>query len=433
MGCGGSSPASKPGDHDKHHSAEAFLARYQLGAQLGAGAFAQVYAAKDSKTGESCAVKVMKSFVQSRQHSDGVDAYLSDALRGKENDFGGLAETEEAIWKKVGQHRHCLRLIDAFQGPKLYFMTMEKCDCTLMKKLANMNEIGEKVLSDFTRQLLLGLCHLHGLKIVHRDLKPDNILIDFDENLKICDFGLAAMLPAKGTFLPGVFGTPPFMSPEMVCQQGHNELTDLWSLGVILYLILFANFPYVPEVRSGAAMKEAIKVGKPNPPFKVADADMKDPSDSACEFTRRLLVRNSKERLSALQALEMPFVAKEEEVVFGSYTSEGIALAKQVGKEWRDECDATVQHDINELLKMLKPGLRKSFTGSLEKEKSISSDDNAMTKSLSRRSNKCSTHGGELSINAKMMRENMDSQGSDYSTRAPESPVFPKLAAIPRV
>merc|ERR1719428_1666918 len=97
------------------------------------------------------------------------------------------------------------------------------------------------------QQMFLAVSEVHALKMLHRDVKPDNFLVGPGATVKLCDFGFARRFPSGPACVRGVFGTAPFMSPEMIMGLEYGAPTDVWSLGVVLYVLLCGEFPYMPE------------------------------------------------------------------------------------------------------------------------------------------------------------------------------------------
>ena len=104
------------------------------------------------------------------------------------------------------------------------------------------DKIHEKIAKLYFRQILEAMNHCHQRGICHRDLKPENILIDDENNVKVIDFGFSASSNDK---LNSHCGTPPFMAPEITKKGLYNgRQTDIWALGVLLYLMLVGKFPF---------------------------------------------------------------------------------------------------------------------------------------------------------------------------------------------
>ena len=123
-----------------------------------------------------------------------------------------------------------------------------------------------KTLDDATagyilRELCLGVGYIHSRGIVHRDIKLENILLENTGQIKLCDFGVSTMVPIDGTYLTECTGTPIYMAPEVVeCDakllrenndapkkkrnEGYRFSCDVWSLGVVLFALLYGNFPF---------------------------------------------------------------------------------------------------------------------------------------------------------------------------------------------
>jgi len=297
MGCACSSilsshSASEPGGNSYFHQ------EYSLGAKLGEGSFGQVRAAWHRKTKELRAVKVISLLDDSKL----IDQSLVKS-----------AWREARIWRLLGSNDHCVELHETFLDSTLFYMVMEKCEASLMDRLQEMPRMGETGVARIFREMLLGVSHIHSVGITHRDVKPNNFLFGgpSGRTIKLCDFGMAARVPRRGALLYGHYGTAPYMSPEMVSDKGHSLSTDMWSFGATAYVLLYGDFPYVPAEACAKAMKAAVLAGEPSPRFERSfpEADgMRLPSGMAETFVRTLLERDPGRRLTARQALQLPFL-----------------------------------------------------------------------------------------------------------------------------
>lgn len=406
-------------------SEEVFHAKYKLGAKLGEGNFGQVRLAT-SITGSTFAVKVL-------HHVKTAGGYT---LKESQEVFHG----ESALWQKVNSHKNVVQFFEAF-GPKdTHYIVMEACKCSVLDGLKNQRLLMED-LSRVFREMALGLAHCHAANVVHRDVKPDNFLLGgaSGQQIKLTDFGLAAVLPQKRN-LQAVAGTPPYMSPELLGSQGYDEKTDVWSLGVTVYVMLFGVFPYMPKERSGDAMKAIIRRGHPAPSFKSVVQGLELPLD-AIEFAKTLLNRD-KTRISMLEAAKLSFVAPAAcpSASASMEMMSALKMARAMTQEFKERVDPTVQRGLDELLQRLQVQAKNSsgcdnsdaapswFSETPQRTEPL--DDSSDT-IIIRRKSRHSTHSG-VSLSLKDLGDDDDSNGS---TRAPTPleeamPAFPPAVAV---
>jgi len=214
-----------------------FHTKYMIGKKLGVGAFAQVYTVRQARHGDHGdeAVKIIDQRMKVNDETvDMVDDDVRDAV---------MCEVD--ILKRVSLWDPCIKMIDAFVDGPCSYIVMEKCDFTLLRALDLEPELTEVSLADILRQVLASLCCIHAVDVVHRDVKPDNFLMK-NGVVKLCDFGMSDVLDKRNPTLSGIFGTAPYMSPEMLNNDPYDTKTDVWSFACMAHVLLLGKFPYQP-------------------------------------------------------------------------------------------------------------------------------------------------------------------------------------------
>ncbi|CAK0788159.1 unnamed protein product [Prorocentrum cordatum] len=267
-----------------------FHQRYSLGQTLGRGSWGQVLAAR-SGNHRRTAVKIIPLCLESYQQK--ARRQIQDEVR---------------IWARIGRHPHCVELYEVYADYRLVYMVMECCEAALVHRLTHMQYMGECEIARVFLEMALAVQHLHSLRIVHRDIKSDNYLFATGGTVKLCDFGFAAQLPWSGRLLYGCYGTAPYMSPEMVRNEGHSLSTDMWSLGATAYVLLYGDFPYQPAILSTCEMMAVISTGYPRPLYQRRNSEVGGPSAAAAGFVGSLLARRASGRPSVAEALSHPFL-----------------------------------------------------------------------------------------------------------------------------
>mmetsp|Transcript_23944 Transcript_23944/g.33256 ORF Transcript_23944/g.33256 Transcript_23944/m.33256 type:complete len:541 (-) Transcript_23944:46-1668(-) len=218
------------------------IGKYVLGKTLGKGATGLTKIGLDPKTGERIALKIIYLDVNKDERKKRIRAF----------------ETEYKMLKTIA-HKNVL---------KLKFMDFEcqvpqpngssKLACVLGLELAMNGELMDHLLSagkfseivgrTIFHSLVEGLSACHNAGIAHRDLKPENILLDKDFVVKIADFGFSRLAPKKG--METQVGTLAYMAPEVLSGIPYTQKTDVWSLGVILFILLVGYPPYSSPSKS---------------------------------------------------------------------------------------------------------------------------------------------------------------------------------------
>jgi calcium/calmodulin-dependent protein kinase I len=258
---------------------------YEMKQELGKGAFSVVYLAVNKNTGEKVAIKII------------------DKHETKQEDQKRL-KTEVEILKRV-KHPNIICMKDLFDTPdKLYLVIELVTGGELFDKIVEKGQYSEQEASQIVRKILSAVEYLHQNNIAHRDLKPENLLLkgDDDTEVMLSDFGLSKIVGME-SLMETACGTPYYVAPEVLSATGYDKEVDLWSVGVITYLLLCGFPPFygdtLPEV-----FEQIMKAD-----FDFPDPYWKEVSDSAKDFIKKLLVVDPKQRMSPAQALNHPWIA----------------------------------------------------------------------------------------------------------------------------
>ncbi|XP_031258709.1 calcium-dependent protein kinase 28-like [Pistacia vera] len=268
--------------------AKDFDKKYSIGKLLGHGQFGYTYVATDKTTGDRVAVKKIE------KNKMVLPISVEDVKR------------EVKILQALAGHENVVQFHNAFEDDSYVYIVMELCeggellDRILAKKDSRYSEKDAAVI---VRQMLkvAAECHLHGL--VHRDMKPENFLFKStkeDSPLKATDFGLSDFIK-PGKKFQDIVGSAYYVAPEVLRRKSGPE-SDVWSIGVITYILLCGRRPFWDKTEDGI-FKEVLR-NKPDfrrKPWPTI-------SNSAKDFVKKLLVKDPRARLTAAQALSHPWV-----------------------------------------------------------------------------------------------------------------------------
>ncbi|XP_075654111.1 calcium-dependent protein kinase 28-like [Castanea sativa] len=268
--------------------AKDFDSCYTIGKLLGHGQFGYTYVATDKTNGDRVAVKRIE------KNKMILPIAVEDVKR------------EVKILQALTGHENVVQFYNAFEDDSYVYIVMELCeggellDRILAKKDSRYSEKDAAVV---VRQMLkvAAECHLHGL--VHRDMKPENFLFKstrMDSALKATDFGLSDFIK-PGKKFQDIVGSAYYVAPEVLKRKSGPE-SDVWSIGVITYILLCGRRPFWDKTEDGI-FKEVLR-NKPDfrrKPWPTI-------SNSAKDFVKKLLVKDPRARLTAAQALSHPWV-----------------------------------------------------------------------------------------------------------------------------
>ena len=292
-----------------------FSESYQMLRELGSGQFGKVYLAENEQTGERRAVKVI-----SKKKSE---------MSGGKSKF--IAEVE--ILARLN-HPNIIRIYEMFEDDKAYYVVSELCTGgELFDFITQQGHLSEVLAAEIMRQLLSAVTYCHEHHIVHRDLKPENLLLDSPPvegqslTIKLIDFGTSCLYSGDNS-LRQRLGTAYYIAPE-VLEMDYNEKCDVWSCGVILFILLSGFPPFAGSTDEEILRK--VKVGK----FSFAHESWRNISNEAKSLIRRMLVMNPQQRLTAAECLSDPWVVKR--AVYHSAPSEQVLLSLNQLKDFRAE------------------------------------------------------------------------------------------------
>ncbi|KAG1938099.1 death-associated protein kinase [Pimephales promelas] len=263
---------------------------YDIGEELGSGQFAIVKRCKEKSTGVEYAAKFIKKR-QSRASRRGV----------RREDI----EREVDILQDL-QHPNIISLHDVYENRTDVVLILELVSGgELFDFLAQKESLSEEEATEFIKQILNGVQYLHSKKISHFDLKPENIML-LDNNIqlpriKLIDFGLAHRIK-DGVEFKNIFGTPEFVAPEIVNYEQLGLEADMWTIGVITYILLSGASPFL-----GDSKQETLaNISAVN--YEFDEEFFGNTSELAKSFIRELLVKDTRKRLKIQDALNHPWI-----------------------------------------------------------------------------------------------------------------------------
>lgn len=254
------------------------LGRYELGRTLGEGNFGKVKFAQNLDSGLPFAVKILEK-------SRIIHLNITDQIK------------REIATLKLLKHPNVVRLHEVLASKSKIYMVLEYVTGgELFDKIASKGRLQEAEGRKLFQRLIDGVSYCHNKGVFHRDLKLENILLDSKGNIKISDFGLSA-LPQHfrdDGLLHTTCGSPNYVAPEVLANRGYDGATsDIWSCGVILYVILTGYLPFddrnlavlyqkifkgdvkLPKWLSPGAQNLLKKILDPNPVKRITMAGIK--------------------------------------------------------------------------------------------------------------------------------------------------------------
>ena len=258
------------------------LSDYELKGILGKGTFSKVKLGMNKNSKEKVAIKIIdKQFTINNNNYERINLEIS-------------------ILRKTS-HPNIIKVYDIKEDSSNFYFIMEYCKYgELFQQIINSRHLDVKLSSFYFYQLINGLSYLHSHNIVHRDLKPENLLIGNKKLLKIIDFGLSNF-SNKNNFLSTPCGSPSYAPPEMILGTKYDGmLGDIWSCGVILYVMLCGYLPF-DGINNNDLFAKILKC-KVNYP--------KNMDKNAVDLLKNILVANPEKRYNLSQIKKHPFYLK---------------------------------------------------------------------------------------------------------------------------
>uniref|UniRef100_A0A8I5YSP2 non-specific serine/threonine protein kinase n=1 Tax=Pongo abelii TaxID=9601 RepID=A0A8I5YSP2_PONAB len=292
------------------------------------GRFEDVYQLQEDVLGEGAHARVQTciNLITSQEYAVKIIEKQPGHIRSR------VFREVEMLYQCQG-HRNVLELIEFFEEEDRFYLVFEKMrGGSILSHIHKRRHFNELEASVVVQDVASALDFLHNKGIAHRDLKPENILCEHPNQVspvKICDFDLGSGIKLNGDCSPistpellTPCGSAEYMAPEVVeafSEEAsiYDKRCDLWSLGVILYILLSGYPPFVGRCGSDCGwdrgeacpacqnmLFESIQEGK----YEFPDKDWAHISCAAKDLISKLLVRDAKQRLSAAQVLQHPWV-----------------------------------------------------------------------------------------------------------------------------
>ena len=285
---------------------KSLLDQYEVKEKAGKGKFGLVKLAKHKETGRKVAIKIMAKKTMSVQDLE-------------------LAKTEIDILK-VSQHPNIIKLYDVLHTVDYIYIVMEYCGGGDLFSYIEQRgyKLPEPRACEIIHKLSMAIYYIHSYGIVHRDLKPENILMtDKSEtaDIRLLDFGLSKII-GPGEKCNEPFGTLSYVAPEVLKEKPYDKSVDLWSIGIIAYLLLCGFLPFDDEHSEREIARQTIQDPVPYPSQIWGKL-----SKEARHFVEALLKKNPAERMSITDVLEHEWIKK--------YSKVPEMRQQRSGKKWQ--------------------------------------------------------------------------------------------------
>jgi len=260
---------------------------------LGLGINGKVVMCTDIKTKEKCALKILKDNVKSRREVD---------LHWRASGCKHIVNIRD-VYENTHKGQKCLMVVmECMAGGELFNRIQEKKSFT------------EKEAADIVKDICLAVKFLHDINLAHRDLKPENLLYtskDSSAVLKLTDFGFAKETVLKDTLQTPCY-TPYYVAPEVLGPEKYDKSCDIWSLGVIMYILICGYPPFYSHHGQpiSPGMKKRIRSGQ----YEFPKPEWTNVSTECKNLIKLCLKTNPDERPTIDQVIENPWISQYEVV-----------------------------------------------------------------------------------------------------------------------
>jgi len=268
---------------DRQEMSDVFLGRYRIVEVLGEGAMGTVFRAWDPKLRRSVALKTIR---------------LGEVLPRRREEFIGRL-MHEAVAAARLNHPNVVGVYDVVEHGEAAFLAMELVEGISLQKLLKVRKrLEPEEAAHIGRAVARALVAAHEAGLVHHDVKPGNILLGFDGEIKVTDFGIAKFVNEVTDDVTVVYGTPGYLPPETLQGEGYDELGDVFALGVILFQMLAGMLPRLTRSLQGSLAESDGEEAEP-----VAQYNSQVPEDMD-RLIRSLLAVNRAKRLPSVLVAE---------------------------------------------------------------------------------------------------------------------------------
>jgi calcium-dependent protein kinase len=285
--------------------------KYEVKQKIGKGKFGLVKCGINKETKKPVAIKIM-----AKKNMDKSDLEL--------------AKVEIDILK-IGQHPNIIKLYDIYENENYIYIIMEYCSGGDLLSYFEYNdyELPETKVCEIIHKLSMAIYYLHSYGIVHRDLKPENILmtdLSAQADIRLLDFGLSKIIGNEEKCTEP-YGTLSFVAPEVLQGKPYDKSVDLWSIGIITFLLLCGYLPFDDKHSEREIARQTIQ-----DPVPFEEKIWSKYSPEAKTFVDGLLQKKPEKRYTIKEVLEHPWIKKMDKVPekrkdnknksqFGFYTS----------------------------------------------------------------------------------------------------------------